>query len=93
VTELDHTTAQLHGICPVCQGYGGRSPDPCTENVACGGSCELCRCPGCWDGALPIAPPEGGELLGSWAAYEAVQRHVNANQLEQLFIPGSVDHD
>ncbi len=77
---VDIPTAKQHGICPICEGYGGRDAmddDPCErDDSTCAGSCPKCWCPGCHDGW------SGGDF-GSREAYDLVQRLVvDANQLE-----------
>jgi hypothetical protein len=73
---VNNTTAKHHGVCPICEGYGGRDAiedDPCErDNSTCEGSCPKCWCPGCHDGWS--GPKEmGSEAFGSWEAYELVQ--------------------
>ena len=60
---VDAPTAEHHGICPECEGYGGRSPDPCAESDSCIGGCPVCRCPGCHD-------------EGTWEAYERLSERT-----------------
>jgi hypothetical protein len=85
---VDIPTAKHHGVCPVCEGYGGRSLDGLTNaeyldytEHDCEGSCAKCWCSGCHDGWS--GPAEmGEEAFGSWEAYELVQSlGVGPNQL------------
>lgn len=69
---IDSETAKHHGVCPVCEGYGGS-----------GGKCR-----GCHDGqdfpAKLLAKLDDGEPCGSWLAYQVVQRHEHEKrQVEQ----------
>lgn len=57
---MNETTAQRHGVCPRCEGYGGGEEPEGHENSDCEGSCPECWCPGCHDGE-------------SWEAYAAVR--------------------
>lgn len=81
---VDIATAENHGICPVCEGYGGGKnvygPDELScDNELCVGSCPRCWCEGCHDGQLLGIPlPESGELMGSWEAYEALSIYHRA---------------
>lgn len=76
---VDIRTAEHHGICPTCEGYGGNSEPGCV-NGDCTGVCPACWCPGCHDGATGDSQsavafgvdPE--EYAGSWPAYCAVQK-------------------
>ena len=73
---VDVRTAEHHGVCPTCEGYGGKS-DPAGDgcpNELCSGSCPACWCPGCHDGQVECAEPDSGERMGSWEAYEALHR-------------------
>lgn len=70
---VDVPTARYHGVCPSCEGYGGRTVDgygfDC-PNELCIGSCPSCWCLGCQDGRVDLPEPEHGEgLMGSWEAF------------------------
>jgi hypothetical protein len=70
---VDIATAEHHGICPECEGYGGNGRSDC-PNELCWGSCSCCWCEGCHDGHGYTGPTQGGEdACGSWEAYAAVQ--------------------
>lgn len=82
---IDHETAKQHGVCPICEGYGGDGdcPDP-----RCPGVCSRCWCRGCHDGQdFPeklLAQLDDGDPCGSWLAFEVVSRHESEKrQVEQ----------
>ena len=78
---VDNPTAKHHGVCPICEGYGGGDAPEGHEFSGCEGSCPECWCTGCHDGhdfpadrlaELPDSS-EGatdGDPCGSWLAYE-----------------------
>jgi len=68
---VDLPTAERHGVCPVCEGYGGGEAPEGHENADCQGSCPKCWCPGCHDGNEMTS---GWDPCGSWEAYQAVQK-------------------
>jgi hypothetical protein len=80
---LDLHTAEQHGICPRCQGYGGgEDPEACYDNPFCPGACPKCWCEGCRDGWVEIpwylAVSLEEQACGSWQAYLAVQAEEKA---------------
>lgn len=88
---IDRETAEHHGVCPICEGYGaGRA---CSD-PRCEGACPRCWCWGCHDGhGFPeklLGQLNDGDPCGSWLAYEVMSRHerekrqVEAGQGELL---------
>lgn len=76
--SIDLATAEEHGVCPVCEGYGGRPDDDAcqAEDSTCPGSCPQCWCPGCHDGQDVAFDEDLDEHpMGSWRAY---QQHSGA---------------
>lgn len=79
---ISEEEAKAHGVCPVCEGYGGGAEDddhPCRrEDAECAGSCPQCWCPGCHDGhdfpASRISELDDGASSGSWLAYELIHK-------------------
>jgi hypothetical protein len=52
---VDIPTAKHHGVCPVCEGYGGAADDSgCWDNPDCAGSCPKCWCPTCHENLQEI---------------------------------------
>jgi hypothetical protein len=83
---VDVATAQHHGVCPTCEGYGGTAGKDC-PNEECMGSCSWCWCPGCHDGNVEYPLPDSEERCGSWEAYAAlhpdpVEPAVHPDQME-----------
>lgn len=72
---VDVRTAEHHGVCPTCEGYGGRDTgDDGCPNELCVGSCPACWCLGCQDGNVDCPLPESEERMGSWEEYAALHR-------------------
>jgi hypothetical protein len=73
---VDVVAAEHHGVCPVCEGYGGggEREDECMgEDSTCLGSCSKCWCAGCHDGNVEGLDHLEEDLCGSWAAYELLR--------------------